>query len=285
MMFSKKYIFSGLCFEIISETAVEDSNTFPAFRGEGEPDITVYLNEGPLPEKKGELLFDSGRAQYYLYEGKEYMYSRYYIGKAHAYKDFAMREINGRDITLYMDYDGGLWDSMVFEALGLPDILILNDRILIHSSYIIYNGKAILFAADKLVGKSTQASLWEKHAGAVVVNGDRAILRFEDEKFITCATPFCGSSKISLNLDAPLGAIVLLGQGCENIVEKISGTVAFGEILGKFTYNEWSVNELDKAVSMAQLLSENAPVYRFSCVKDGGAVETLRKRLKEDGVL
>ena len=284
-MFTKKFTFSGFCIEFRSERIIENSHSFSDYLSDGEPDLTVNIIFDEIPERRGRLLYDGKSVQYYSFDGREYMYSLYFVGKDYSYKTYALRVIDGENITLYINYDGGLWDSMVFEALGFPELLIKRGRALIHSSYILYKGKAIIFSADKQVGKSTQASLWEKHRNALTVNGDRAILGFEKGVLHAYGAPFCGSSKVSRNVTAPLGAIVLLRQAKENSVQKVGQAEAFRELLTKLTYNEHSIESLEKAVSLTEKIVSLVPVYRLSCLPDEGAVEALERQLEKDGIL
>lgn len=57
----------------------------------------------------------------------------------------------------YLKYSRNILDAICMEQ-------ILNEKstFILHSSYINFNGKAILFSAPSGAGKSTQADLWEK---------------------------------------------------------------------------------------------------------------------------
>lgn len=278
-MYSKKFLFSGLCIELLSKKEIRDSGFFNEYLSAAEPDITVRVIDGPLPSEKGRLLCRTQTAEFYRRDNADYMYSFFYIGEMGEYYRYALRVIDGDNITLYIDYKDGMWDSMVFDALGIADILLEKEIAVIHSSYIIYNGVAVIFSADKQVGKSTQAALWEKYRSAEVINGDRCALAFENGVLYASGVPFCGSSKISVNKSAELKAIVLLRQAGENTVERVSPVHAFVELLGKLTYNEWDSASLEKASSLTEKIISAVPVYRLSCLPDEGAVETLEGAL------
>ena len=84
--------------------------------------------------------------------------------------------------TVYLNrkYESALLNTgnyKIFNALALEKVLIAHESIILHASYVNYNGKAILFTAPSGTGKSTQAALWEEYKGAEIVNGDRVIIQ------------------------------------------------------------------------------------------------------------
>lgn len=58
--------------------------------------------------------------------------------------------------------------------------MMRRDALVLHCAYMQREGKAILFSAPGGTGKTTQATLWEKHRGTRVVNGDKALIRRVD---------------------------------------------------------------------------------------------------------
>lgn len=282
-MLKKTFSFCGVSLQLQSEKVIENSNFFYKFLTDDAPDITVKVISSRLPERKGKLIFENRVNQWYIYEGREYRFSSYFIGKTNSYKDYAVRVCDGEAITLYIDYPDGMWDSMVFGALDLPEILIKRNILILHSSFIIHEGRAILFSGDKCVGKSTQAALWENYRGATIVNGDRAAVYFDENGTAYAeAIPYCGSSKVCLNRKAPIGAIVLLNQAKSNFTKNIDEFTAFTELLGKLTYNEWNISHLEKAVDNAKRLIESVPVFKLYCLPDEEAVITLENCLKAE---
>lgn len=100
--------------------------------------------------------------------------------------------------------------------------IIKYNAMLIHSSAILYNGKAYLFSADSGVGKSTHTALWRKAFGNDVkmINDDKPVVRIIDGKAIAYGTPFDGGSGIANNISAPLGAVVFIERGESNSIRK-----------------------------------------------------------------
>ena len=168
---------------------------------------------------------------------------------------------------------------MIFEALDLPDLLLKSRKVILHCSFVIVNKKALLFSADKQVGKSTQAALWEKFGAGKTVNGDRAVVGEKNGKLTAWGIPFCGTSGISENSGAPVEAIVLLSQGAENTLRLLSPGEAFKDLIGKITYHQWDMKAAAAAADAVCLIAEKAKVYSFSCRPDESAVRVLEKEL------
>lgn len=166
----------------------------------------------------------------------------------------------------------------IFNRTGLENLLLDKGAILLHAAFVAYGGKGILFTGPSGIGKSTQASLWETHMGAEIINGDRAVLR-KEENWTAFGSPYAGSSGIYRNDSAPLCAIVVLKQGLENRLEKLSPRQAFPEVYSQLALCRWDKAFMEKATDLCLELLENVPVYRLSCVPAESAVSCLKKGL------
>ena len=106
-------------------------------------------------------------------------------------------------------------------ALGMID----HNAFLMHASVIAVDGEAYAFAARSGTGKSTQTLIWQKEFGdrAVIVNGDKPILRFfPDGKLYACGTPWAGKENLGCNMKAPLRAVLFVERSPENRIRKMS---------------------------------------------------------------
>lgn len=146
----------------------------------------------------------------------------------------------------------------------------------LHSCHIHKDGSAILFSAPSGTGKSTQGSLWEKYAGAEVINGDRTAIRKTKEGWKAYGLPFCGTSGIHQNKQAPLKAIVVLRQNKENQVFVLKGKEAFFSIYSEITVNSWNQSYVNQAINWTMELLAEVPIYMFLCTKEPEAVTILR---------
>lgn len=103
--------------------------------------------------------------------------------------------------------------------------LVHYDAFLMHSSVIAVDGVAYAFAAPSGTGKTTHTRLWLQQFGnrAQVVNGDKPIYRFLDERLYACGTPWQGKEGMGNNIQCPVQAICFLEQSPENEIRPLQG--------------------------------------------------------------
>ncbi len=274
-----KYLFCGCAVELKCEETVIPESTFSIFKSDFEKaDYSLCVKRAKnLPPKTGESIFTSPRRNIYEDQTRK-VYTAYYDVHTKSYIDYACKVNND---TLYISYPENLREVTIFDSLDLPTMLLDKHIGIMHCSFVEYNGAAILFAGHKQVGKSTQAALWEKYAGARVINGDCAALKNENGKIYAYGIPFCGTSQICKNEKYPLKAIICPVKGIENSVKRLSPVEIFAELLGKFTYNEYDKASVENITSLTTEISENIPVYEFRCVKDKSAVDFLKSVIEE----
>lgn len=276
-MFSKKYKFFDTVIEVLTPEEIHDEEPYTEFLTDDEPDCTVEFEYSavlpPVPENAvtdSEISFvtDGDKAMcWYRNHGKD--------------GSFACRinEGNSRKVLVSDEYRGKLWNTIIFNLMGFEEIVAQDNAVVLHASMIEKNGKVILFTAPCGTGKSTQAALWEKYADAVVVNGDKALVKCENGEIMAGGLPFSGSSDICKNISAPLTAIVCLGQAKENIIRKMSETEAFISLLQGNYRSAMRKNASEKSLDILSEISRNVAVYKFVCLPDRSAVEFLEKEL------
>lgn len=169
----------------------------------------------------------------------------------------------------------------ILNALAIEKLFIQKCSLVLHCSYIVYQGKAILFSAPSGTGKSTQAALWEKYQNATVINGDRAILVKNNNQYLAMGMPICGSSNICLNQSTPIQAIVYLHQDKHNHIEILNQKEAIHHILSETTINYFNAEFVHQAIEVIEQLSSEIPVLDFWCTKDETAVQYLKNILEE----
>lgn len=169
-------------------------------------------------------------------------------------------------------------EEHLWPGLALPSLLLPFRALVFHASYILWNGRAILFTAPSGTGKSTQAALWKAHRGACIVNGDKAGVTLRG---MPCAhgVPFAGTSGICHNKTAPLAAVVVLSQAKENHICRLSPVQAVTSLCKNLFVNTEIVSEGQMSVQLLLDLVEQVPVYALACTPDEGAVRTLESVL------
>ena len=169
----------------------------------------------------------------------------------------------------------------IFNALALEKVLLKHRAIVLHSAFIVWKGHAVLFTAPSGTGKSTQAALWKKYRDALIVNGDRTILRKKEGKYYACGIPVCGSSDICLNMEVPLRAIVYLSQSKENLVEEIGVKERIKYLLSETTISFFNKDFFEEAFEIISDISEGAQMFHQYCTPDKTAVKVLAEQLGE----
>ena len=171
-------------------------------------------------------------------------------------------------------------DWQIFVVLPLVRLLLERGVLVLHSSYIIHEGKAVLFSGDCGCGKSTQALLWEQNRQAEIINGDRSLVYCRDGKVYAGGHFHCGTSGIRKNKSAELKAIVLLSQSLENEVSVPKGIESFQKLLSQCAYDIEKREEIEMATQLIVGLVQNAKVLKYRCCKDISAVEALESVLE-----
>lgn len=263
---------------------------FPASSGNWEKflvesaksDITVECRiTEKLPEINGEWL-KREQSDYCISDGT--LYKRIYMGTADgAVIRTALNDFSEKEITFAEGSFKTLMDERyIWSTIGLAESLLYYDSLLMHASYIDADGEAILFTAPCGTGKSTQAELWRKLAGARVINGDKAGISYIDGGFYACGVPFCGTSGICENKTLPLKAIVELGQSKQNTVTRLKGISGLQAVLGNTYIDMQTPGVPVRCVELINKLLSSVGIYHLDCTPDERAVEALKSALKND---
>lgn len=150
---------------------------------------------------------------------------------------------------------------------------------MMHGSVVGYKGYGIVFTAGCGVGKSTQANLWAEHEGAEIINGDKAFIRHYQEETKVYGSIWSGSSPYVKNIDVPLKAIVVLEQGKENKIRKLSELEAI-ELFGTHVYYPyWEKKLVSLVLDTVGLIIKDIPIYLLSCKPDKDAVNLVKETL------
>ncbi|MCQ2479300.1 MAG: hypothetical protein MJ120_01570 [Clostridia bacterium] len=168
----------------------------------------------------------------------------------------------------------------LFRCCDFISSLLFYKAVILHSSYIIYNNKAILFSADSEGGKSTQAELWRKYRNAEIINGDRAVLKNENGRWYVHSLPLCGSSGICKAKSAPLELIAFVNKSKTNSVEYLSNAQKLALVMRQLTFESKKDEDFNKMLNLVDDLIGSQKIVKLNCRIDEEATEVLRKEIE-----
>lgn len=241
-------------------------------------DCEVKVVEEAIHLVGNNVYCDSSRSIYVTSDGMETRAFRF------SDKSYAVcQEISSRHLVLSLPkqclVSGYVAVNIFFlEALMMERYMMECEGLILHSSFISHHDKSILFTAPSGTGKSTQATLWEKYAGAEVINGDRSVVWYDDieGRFMTSGLPFCGSSCINKVRTIPLRGIVFISQSPENHAEIMSASVAVRKIFGEVSVNKWNADFVERALDLINHIVKSVTLVRLECNMEEEAVNTLK---------
>lgn len=190
-------------------------------------------------------------------------------------------EKKGNVITRYVkkEYFAGLNTASLLATSEAAFLFPDHDAFILHASYVLYNGQALLFTAPSGTGKSTQAEYWREERGAEIVNGDRVLITRRNGRFYANGVYACGTSGISKNVSAPIGAVMLLEQGAQNEVNEIPARLLFLRTMCECTYNMKDDGQYEKITELVSDMINSLPVLCYRCRKSPDSVAALERIL------
>ena len=173
----------------------------------------------------------------------------------------------------YFFSDGYGEGIVVYEKIS--NALPTFDAFVMHSSVVAVDGWAYGFAAESGTGKSTHTLYWKEVLGnrVTIINGDKPIYRFTDNKLIACGTPWCGKENWQTNTSAPLKALCLLEQGQHNEIFPADPFELLNEITHHFYLPGAGQVDMPKLIELIDRMISAVPVYRLRCRNDVSAAE------------
>lgn len=255
------------------------SALFETAESEEEADFHIAIQVAGLPEypEKKEL-YTRGKRKTFAVGNRLVSYYR----EPNRQWQFCYEEAeNTGKLTVIPEFSHYTSDIRnIWNKIDLSRILLHQGGLILHASYIIWNGRAILFTAPSGTGKSTQAELWAEFQHAEIINGDRAVLREKDGEMWSYSLPFAGSSGICANKSAPIRAIVVLAQAAENFVRELTPAEGMKHLYSQCALNRWNREEVETVLGVLAKMVRTTKVVKLDCLPNRSAVETLTDYLE-----
>lgn len=279
-MMERHYSFAGVDITLAmrEERFFEDDRALKVFRSQPgqEPHRFDFQFVDEITPPTGVLAANPGGFQAY-HDGTADI--RYFGSVQNGWDSAYLRaEHRGKAHTVQVknaSVPGRIGTHIVLGALSAEHLVLDAEGVVLHASYVLHSGKAILFTAPSGTGKSTQADLWQTHRNARIINGDRVVIRMENGQAVACGIPFAGSSVYCENVTAPLAAIVYLGQAPQTAISRLTGFRAFRRVWEGCSVNTWNRTDVEKATAIVEQIIRQVPVYYLPCTPDETAVEAL----------
>lgn len=239
----------------------------------------TFKGETEFPAFAGEPVFRSSSVRVYNNNGKE---ERVYVLPA---SDKAAAVITGKKDGCLCRYDVKQAEYFskavhLLNTVGLERIAFDCGMYYLHCSFIELDGKAVLFSGSSGVGKSTRAEMFEKYAGARIINHDKALLYFENGSVIASGSPIAGSSSVYINEAYPVEAIVFLKKGSGNKTVRLRPADAIRSLVKNTVINTWDQHFYRSAVAFAADCVSTLRVFGSECSLSEQSVEEQRKGMK-----
>lgn len=206
----------------------------------------------------------------------------YYAGYLSTRPLCAQSIYQDHQIHIYYLKSSHMWENpntRIWNWLHMENVLLHNNGLILHCSYMMYKGKAILLSAPSGTGKTTQAKLWEKLFHSEIINGDKCLLQLEKGIWYACGYPYHGSADECRNEKYPILSIVVVRQSLFDEIKEMSLIQQVSCINSEITVNSWNIDRVMKTLDLVTDLCQKVKVIKQHCTMNDQAALTLHHYL------
>ena len=260
------------------------SESFHAFRAadasSAKPDMTITAFAGICPYKnpgnmilRNDLLTILDCGDYYELE---------FLSNTQV-RSLVLKKDGSKAIFYYAFPHNELLKEELFHGIREAFLYLagLHGMAAIHSTSILYQGKAWLFSGHSGMGKSTHARLWQDTFQIPILNGDLNLLGIKDEKPMLFGIPWCGTSGIYDTESLPLGGIILLKRGKTNYTQELSPDQQVLLVDQRLISHSWTEQLFDTNLELIQKIAPGLLICNLYCTKDPEAAHIMRARIDQ----
>lgn len=154
-------------------------------------------------------------------------------------------------------------------------------RLMVHASVIINDGKGYIFLGRSGTGKSTHARLWLKHIeGSRLLNDDNPVVYLKEGKVYVSGTPWSGKTPCYINEEYPLAGIVRLSQAPHNLIKAARGIQAYVSLKPSCSCMLWNKKMSDDLSDTVEKVVSIVPVWHLECLPDGDAAKVCSEMIR-----
>ena len=148
--------------------------------------------------------------------------------------------------------------------------------LLIHSSVVMKDGRAVMCLGESGTGKSTHTRLWlENIPHTERLNDDGPVVRvMEDGRVVVYGSPWSGKGAVYRNEGCPVAAFLRLSQAPENRIKPLRSLAAFGALLpSTLPTLQKEERTLDQICGALSDMIGSVPTYALACLPDAAAAQ------------
>ena len=163
--------------------------------------------------------------------------------------------------------DGYLESVCAYRKIG--QILPHYNAFILHSAAVEIDGNAYLFLAKSKVGKTTHIRFLKELLGdrLTIINGDKPIVRFIDDKPFVFGTAWQGKENFGCNKSAPIKALVFLQRGEKSEITHINSPQAALLLMRQILIPK-DEETAKKALSLADKILNETKLYSLFATND-----------------
>lgn len=177
--------------------------------------------------------------------------------------------------------DTGYIESVCF-LRSLAQELHIYEAMLMHASVIDYCGKGIAFLAASGVGKTTHTQLWKASFGekVCIINGDKPIIRFEDDVPYAYGTPWAGKEGFYTNDKTPLVAVCFIEQSYTNGINPLNAQEVIGLLAKQIFIPSHPISAI-KILELMDRLTKSVNFFKICCNMEKSAAIIALEGMRE----
>ncbi|MEG2642085.1 MAG: hypothetical protein RSA71_06360 [Eubacterium sp.] len=183
-----------------------------------------------------------------------------------------VEEIAEEQTKSEMLYPPGICESVcLYRKICLE--MLAYDCFYLHAGVVAVDGQGYAFSAASGTGKSTHIQLWLELFGerAVIINGDKPLVREMDGVFYAFGTPWRGKEGLGEAMGVPVKALCFLERG-ENGIRPVPVQACIKGMMSQGVFPKDAV-AMENYMDLLGRFIESIPCYGLKCTISDEAVQ------------
>lgn len=278
-----KFYFGNVEFHIDCPFEVDwkktDTNFFtPVIPTKKLIEVYVYTHH-EFHKKSGNPIYSSPVMDVFICNDQEIRYFYNTNSRKRFLLASALYEHN--KIEIHLD---PLWNNNDLSLLMMiftEKILLKQEGLILHCSYMETTKGALLFTAPSGTGKTTQSNLWNRIYHTKVINGDRCLIQKNKASFFANGFFLHGTAPECENISMPIRAIVIVRQSDQDMIEELSDFQKIMLLFSECSINSWNKGAVNKTLDLIESIVKQTKILMLHCTMNTNAAIVLHNYLEE----